>query len=349
MGKGGLTWKTRLARHARRMLCPLLLGWFGSPAAGAVPTHYNFVVAPDGSGDFTSVQAAIDAVPAQSPETTAIYVKAGTYTEKLSLDDTKWNVELIGENADNTILTWNDYGGEADTAFYTDGVTSTASTYVAGKNFTARNLTFANSAGAGAQAIALAATGRRGRFFDCRFLGYQDTLLAMYGKQFFKRCYVEGVTDFIYGNATAVFAHCTISCQDAGFVTAAATPATHDFGFVFRYCTVTGGAPDGSVFLGRPWGDTARVVFFRCELGPQIIPAGWAGSDGAGGDGGSVLFAEYDNTGAGARAAGRVDWSTQLTDDEAAAYTLKRIFGIGTSGGRMDVDVTSLPWYNEGL
>ncbi len=339
---------TALARQLRRAACPLLLGLFGCPAAGAVPTTYDFVVAQDGSGNFTTVQAAVDSIPDNRTETTTIFVKAGTYVGRVVVPATKWNVELVGESADTTILSWDDYGGNPDSTGFVENIDSTASAFIGGKNFTARNLTFANSHGAGSQATALTAAGNRGRFFDCRFLGYQDTIQLLGHKEYFKRCYIEGATDFIYGSSTAVFTRCTLSSVDGGYITAADTPATSVYGLVFRSCTLTGVAPAASVFLGRSWG-TARAVFIGCELGAHIIPVGWQDDAGVGDADGAVICAEYGSTGPGAQPDARVAWSLQFTDDEAAAYTLKKIFGIQTIGALNLPMEARLPWYNEGL
>ena len=330
----------------RRLILPALLALSGVQASAVETTVRSFVVAQDGSGDFTTVQAALDTVPDQGKEPTVIHIKPGTYREKITVSVTKWYVELDGDDAASTILTWADYSGQPNTDVYTEGVTTTASVWIEGKHFTARNLTFANSADARVPATAAAVIGGKARFFDCRFVGYQDTLEVMYREQYFKRCYIEGAVDIIFGNSTAVFDQCTIFCTDSGFVTAAATPETSEYGYVFRHCTVTGTAPEASVYLGRPWGEAGRTVFIHCDLGAIIAPDGWADWDDKGALGGNVFYAEYEDTGEGAQAASRVSWASQLTDEDAAAYRLRKIFDITAAPG-MHVDVVQKPWYDE--
>ena len=247
----------------------------------------DIVVDSGGKGDFKTVQAAIDSVASGNKERVRILIRPGTYTEKLVVR--KPMVSFIGEGAkpEETVLTFNQSAlspKPEGKAGETVGTTGSASTLIAGNDFVAENLTFANSTPDNvAQAVALKTQADRLVFKNCRFLGFQDTLYPTAGRQYFKDCYITGDTDFIFGNAIAVFDHCTINSSDAGFVTAANTKPETPHGFVFLDCTLT--ATDaaakrpGTTFLGRPWqwdrGTKASVTLIRTKIGPHIADAGW--------------------------------------------------------------------------
>jgi pectinesterase len=137
---------------------------------------------------------------------------------------------------------------------------------------------------------------------------------------------IEGTVDFIFGWSTAVFDRCILVCKDHGFVTAPSTNEGTAFGFVFLNCKITGNAPEGAFYLGRPWRPFGKSAFLRCELGTMIKPEGWHNWDKPDAEK-SVYFAEYQNTGAGASQKERVSWSHQLTDEEALHYTPEMILG----------------------
>lgn len=310
-----------------------------SPAHTAQPTAYNIVVAQDGSGDFTTVQAAIDAAARRRPNQRVIYIKTGVYEEKVA--EPTNNVVLVGEDANRTIITCDDYVYSPDEYGEPLGTDQSATFWVYGADVTMYNLTIENASDSGLQAVALWAQGDRDRFFGCRFLGYQDTLYASHRTQYFKNCYITGSVDFIFGAATAVFDHCTIDCQSDGYVTAASTPEKKQFGFVFRNCMIKGDAEARSVYLGRPWRAGAAVAFIHCMISDVINPAGWdnfeyLGLIGAGD------FAEYGNTGAGADLSRRVNWTLKLSAAEAAEFTLKNIYKVPPGA----TDAAAL-WYKD--
>ncbi|GAB4032177.1 hypothetical protein GCM10028809_30020 [Spirosoma gilvum] len=289
----------------------------------------RITVAQDGSGDYKTVQAALNTIPTNNPTRIVIYIKQGTYKEKLKLDSTQHNVTLIGENKASTILTYDDYSGKT----LPDGTklrTSTSgSFYIFGNDFRAENLTFENTAGPVGQAVAAFVTGDRAVFINCRFLGNQDTLYtgmpSQYGRQYYKDCYIEGTVDFIFGSATAVFDHCTIfSKKNGNYVTAASTPEGKPYGYVFLNCTLTSDAPPASMYLGRPWRDFAKTVFINCQLGDHIKPEGWHNWDKPNAEK-TTFYAEYNSKGPGAHPSSRVSWSKQLTTEEANSYKPERI------------------------
>jgi pectinesterase len=283
------------------------------------------VVAPDGSGQFRTVQAAVDAAPSQSAQPVIIQLKKGTYREKIVVPPQKTHLVLRGDDAAGTVITYADHVGA-------NGI-STPTSYsvlVKANDFTAENVTFENAAGYTAgQAVALHVEADRAAFRHCRLLGNQDVLFLALGgtRQYFRDCHIEGTTDFIFGASTAVFDHCTIRSKKNSFVTAASTPAGQVHGFVFLACTLTADtALAKKVYLGRPWRPNAKVVYVRCELGGHIVPAGWENWKNPANEK-TAYYAEYRSAGPGANPAGRVPWAHQLTAREAKQYTVGRVLG----------------------
>ena len=288
----------------------------------------DFVVAKDGSGQFKTVQEAINAVPDFRKKVTTIYIKNGTYKEKLILPTSKTMVTFIGEDVKKTILTFDDYAQKKNRFGEEVGTTGSSSFYIFGSDFTAENITFENSAGPVGQAVAVRIEGDRVYFKNCRFLGNQDTLYT-YGensRQYYKNCYIEGTVDFIFGWSTAYFDDCEIFCKQNGYVTAASTPEGARYGYVFRNCNITGSAPENSFYLGRPWRPHAKTVFIQCKLGKQIKPEGWHNWDKPEAEK-LTFYAEYKNTGPGANPKARVKWAKQLTDEDAREFTPEKVLG----------------------
>ncbi len=300
----------------------LLLSFTGLSASA-----FDFVVAKDGSGDYSTVQEAINAVPDFRKNRTIIFIKSGVYKEKLVLSDSKTNVSFIGEKAETTILTYDDFALKKNRFGEEMGTTGSTSFYIFGEGFRAENITFENSAGSVGQAVAVRIDGDKVAFRNCRFLGNQDTLYPHgdRSRQYYKNCYIEGTVDFIFGWSTAVFDSCTIFCKDHGYVTAPSTPEQAEFGFVFLNCKITGDAPQASFYLGRPWRPYGKSVFIGCDLGGHIKPEGWHNWNDPGKEK-TAFFAEYKNTGLGAKGK-RVDWSLQLSGEEAKKYNVKNVLG----------------------
>jgi len=297
----------------------------GAAQAQTAPKADPITVAQDGSGTYRTVQEAVDAVPNQAQKTVTILIKKGTYREKLVVPTLKTHIKLVGESADNTVLTFNDHTGDAaghDTY-------SSHSVLVQANDFAAENITFENNAGYTAgQAVALHVEGDRCAFRNCRVVGNQDILFLATGhtRQYFKDCYLEGTTDFIFGASTAVFDHCIIKSKKNSFITAASTPVEQPYGFVFLNCKLTADTTLAKkVHLGRPWRPSAKVVFLNTEMGAHIAPSGWDNWKKPENEK-TAYFAEFNSTGPGAKPAVRVAWSHQLTAKEAKQYTLKVIF-----------------------
>ncbi|TXK49135.1 pectin esterase [Pontibacter qinzhouensis] len=310
-----------------KKLSVLLILLFCAFIQGQAQKH-DFVVAKDGSGDFKTVQEALQAVPDFRKKTTTIFIKNGIYKEKLTLAATKTNVRLVGENVKSTVLTYDDFASKKNRFGEEIGTTGSTSFFVFGDDFSAENITFENSSGPVGQAVAVRIDGDRVMFTNCRFLGFQDTLYphGEKSRQYYKNCYIEGTVDFIFGWSTAVFEDCEIFCKkDGGYVTAASTEPETPFGFVFLNCRITGDAPANSFYLGRPWRPFAKTAFINCTLGKQIKPEGWHNWNKPDAEK-TTVYAEYNSKGPGAAPAKRVNWAKQLTPQEAQQYTPDNIF-----------------------
>lgn len=285
---------------------------------------YDFVVARDGSGNFTTIQAAIDASKAFPDVPITIFIKNGVYQEKVVVPACNTHLRLIGESAEKTILTFGDHFDKINR-----GRNSTFYTYtllVEADDFRVENMTIENSAGPVGQAVALHVEGDRCAFVNCRFLGNQDTvyLAGQTSRDYFANCYIEGTTDFIFGAATAYFEKCTLHSKTNSYVTAASTNQGKKYGFVFNECKLTAADGVNKAYLGRPWRDYARVVYLHCSIGKHIAPAGWENWSKTSRDK-TAFYAEFENNGEGATTSQRVAWSHQLTKKEAANYTKEKV------------------------
>ncbi|PRD53730.1 pectinesterase family protein [Sphingobacterium gobiense] len=304
----------------------IILVFFWMEAAWGA--SYDFVVSKDGSGDFETVQEAIDAVPSFRKEGTTIFVKKGVYKEKIILAFPKQHIKLIGEDKFNTILTFDDFAQKKNAFGEEIGTSGSSSFYCLGEGFIAENITFENSAGPVGQAVAIWVGADKATFINCRFLGYQDTLYT-YGKgarQLYVNCYIEGTVDYIFGSSTAWFEACELHCKKSGYITAASTPETTEYGYIFNNCIITGAEDVQRFYLGRPWRPYAKVVFMHCILPDFIVSEGWH-NWGKESNEQTAFYAEYENTGEGALSQSRVKWSQQLTDEEAGELTLSTVFG----------------------
>lgn len=292
-------------------------------------TGQSATVAIDGSGQFKSVQAALDAVPEGNDQPFTIYIKQGIYKEVITVDARKNFVRLVGEEKSNTILTYDNHAGTKMPNGDTLNTWTCASFFVYGNDFHAENITFQNTAGFTAgQAVGLRIEGNRVSLKNCRIVGNQDILfLSGSGvKHFFQDCYIEGTTDFIFGAATAVFKNCHIHSKKNSHVTAASTNSIIPFGFVFFDCKLTADSTLNKVSLGRPWSPTASVTYINCWMDKHIIAEGWNNWKNAANET-TARYAEYNSMGPGANAKARVPWSKQLSEEEVKKYTIKNIFG----------------------
>lgn len=290
---------------------------------------FNYIIAKDNSSKYHSIQEVLNLIPAGNKKLVHIFVKKGIYQEVITVDASKSNILLEGENEDNTIINYNNHSGIRDANGDTLNTWTCATAFIYGNDFQARHITFSNQAGFNAgQAVALRVEGNRASFFNCKMVGFQDVLfLSGNGvKQYYKNCYIEGTTDFIFGAATALFENCTMHSKKNSHVTAASTNSIIPFGFVFKNCTLTGDSALNKVSLGRPWSPTASVTYLNCYLGKHIIEEGWNNWKNPANEL-TARFSEYQSTGPGANPLKRVGWSKQLSAEQATALTTLKILG----------------------
>jgi pectinesterase len=287
----------------------------------------QFTVATDGSGDFTGVQEAINAVRVHWQEETVIYIKNGVYREKIVVPDNNNWISLIGESQEGTIITNNEHARMIGADGKEIGTFKTSVLTAGGDDFRLENLTIQNTAGVGdgiGQALALYLSGDRAVLNKVRLLSYQDTLYTCKGRHYFNNCYIAGHVDFIFGGATAVFDECEIHSLRKGYITAASTEEQTACGYVFLNCKLTGAADHSTVFLGRPWRPYAHTVFINTWMGAHIKPEGWENWRNPDNER-TARYAEYGSTGPGANQSSRVGWSRQLTAAEVEKLTVPYI------------------------
>lgn len=315
--------------------------------------------------DFHKISDAIASIPDDNKEPITIFLRKGTYKEKLVIN--KPYITLEGEDVEDTIITYDDYANMIMEDGSKRGTFRSYSVFIDTHDFTAKNIIFENSAGFGrevGQALALYVDGDRIIFDNCYFIASQDTLFTaplpptafqtggftgpkefaerINGRHYYHNCFIRGDVDFIFGSATAYFDQCEIFSQKTddlpaaeheseqkvyGYVTAASTAEGQDYGYVFNECKLTSNCPKKSVYLGRPWRSFAKTIFINCELGEHIKDEGW--HDWNKPDAHETIFyAEYNSTGAGANAikeGKRAPFSKQLTAEEASFYTKERV------------------------
>ncbi|MEJ6980910.1 pectinesterase family protein [Pedobacter sp. P351] len=299
-----------------------------NPAIEALSVKPDKVVAADGSGDFKTIQAAVDAAPSGLSAYYLIYIKEGVYKEVVTIPRNKTFIYFRGESADKTILTYDNFSSKLDPNGVAYGTSRSSSVFIKATNFKAENLTFENSAGINAgQALAISIQADLAAFRNCKFLGNQDTYYAAVNTtQYLKNCHIAGTVDFMFGGSTAVFESCTIHSLKGGYVTAASTPQGKKYGYVYLNCKLTGIANDASVYLGRPWRPYANVVYIDCEMGKHIRSEGWNNWNNSANET-TAFYAEYNSTGEGYKPGKRQKWSNQLTKLQAQDYTVAKILG----------------------
>lgn len=246
------------------------------PELGQYVRHYDFVVAKDGSGDFFTVQDAVDAVPDFREATTSILVRPGVYEEKIVVPQSKTHLSIIGQG--DVTVTRDNRASRLNACGDAMGTPGSATAFIFPDDFYCENITFANPSGVKAgQAVACLTGGDRMFFRNCRFVGFQDTLYAYgLGRQYYEDCHIEGSVDFIFGPATALFNRCEIrNNREKGYITAPSTPQYRPYGFVFIDCRLTADPGCDRCWLSRPWKEYGKTVFIRCDIGGHIRPEGW--------------------------------------------------------------------------
>ena len=271
-------------------------------------------VSPEGKGDVRTVSEAVEKIAADNKERCVIRIAAGTYKEQIRVPANKPYISFLGEAAEKTILTFSLSNKEA-------GSTSAAyATYIGGHDFHAENITFENSFGTGSQAVAVLVEADRAVFRNCRFLGWQDTLYAKNGRQYYKDCYIEGHVDFIFGQAAAVFESCHIHSKGDGYIAAPMRYAADEpAGFIFDKCRLTSSNTDKGVYLGRPWRDYGRTIYLNTKMDAAIHPEGWHRWEPQREK--TAFFAEYNSKGSGGDQTSRVRWARLLNEEDTKAFT----------------------------
>lgn len=291
-----------------------------SAAANKYDNPDTIVVSRDGTGEFRTIDEALEVCRAFMEYHKVIYVKNGVYKEKLIVPQWLTNIEILGEDRDKTIVTYDDHanirlpGTERNM-----GTFRTYTMKIEGSRITLKNITIENNAAKLGQAVALHTEGDRLTFVNCRFLGNQDTVYTGTPgtRLYFENCYIEGTTDFIFGPSMAWFEACEIHSKADSYITAASTPQDQQYGYIFNNCKLTADANVTKVYLGRPWRDYGYTLFMNCDLGGHIRPEGWHNWQKNREQ--TARYMEYNNHGAGSSTANRVAWSKQLTKKEAAA------------------------------
>jgi pectinesterase len=276
-----------------------------------VPSLADAVVAADGSGQYRTVQEAINAVPQNTTaeQRWVIFVKAGTYREIVYVQREKRYVTLAGEGAMRTRITHDLHANMAGLDGKPIDTFRTPTVQIDSDDFRVENLTLENAAGPVGQALAVRVDGARVAFRNCRFLGWQDTVFLNRGRHTFEDSYIEGHVDFIFGGATAFFDRCHIHCLRDGYITAASTPPDQAEGFVFRSSRITGAA-GVKTYLGRPWRDHAAVAFIDTEMSDVVRAEGWHNWDRPERET-TVRFSEVRSRGPGASPKSRVPWASK--------------------------------------
>lgn len=315
-------------------------------------------IAKDGSGDFCRISDGLAWLEAQHADgklgrdQKTIYVRKGIYDERVEVKIP--HVTIIGEDWKETRITYHLYALMPREDIGKLGTFRSYTMMVDTHDVTVTNLTIENSAGTGptiGQAVALYADGDRLIFEHCRLLAGTDTLFTgplppfelkkngfvgpkqfaprINGRQLYRHCYIEGDVDFIFGSATAYFERCEIFCKNRNlpvnsYATASSTAEGQKYGYVFESCRFDSDCPPATAYLGRPWRNFARTVILHSYIGPHICPEGWHDWDKPEARS-TILYAEYENYGAGYVADARPEWARILTEAEAEEYTRDKV------------------------
>lgn len=323
---GGNLWKRSLLLTVFSWVISLFT-FSEARAASPYDNPDTIVVARDGTGNFRNVDEAIEVCRAFMDYHKVIFVKRGVYKEKLIIPQWLQNIEIVGEDRDETIITWDDHANiKTQERPQGMGTFRTYTLKVEGNDITFRNITIENNSARLGQAVALHTEGDRLLFVNCRLLGNQDTVYTGVAgtRLYFDHCYIEGTTDFIFGPSTAWFEQCDIYCKANSYITAASTPKDVKYGYVFNQCNVTCAEGVEKVYLGRPWRDYGYTLFMHCTLPRQIRPEGWHHWQKEREQ--TARYLEFENTGEGADTSRRAAWSRQLTKKEVKEITIENIF-----------------------
>lgn len=297
--------------------------WSAFAYSGSKP-QTEFLVAQDGTGDYKSIQQAILATKAFPPERITLKLKNGVYREKVRVYEWNTLLTLEGESMDKTIITFDDHFKKLNKGRNSTFLTPTVQ--VDADDFIAKNITIRNTAGDVGQAVALAVNANRALFAKVRLEGNQDTLYVTGdgNKMLFTNCYIEGTTDFIFGEASALFNNCTLVAKKDSYITAASTRQGAGWGLVFLNAKLEAKKGVSKVYLGRPWRPFANTVFINAHMGAHIAKEGWHNWGKIEAQK-TAYYAEYGTRGAGENTKARVPWSHSLSKTQAQAYGIDRL------------------------
>ncbi|EOY22714.1 hypothetical protein QUC31_007881 [Theobroma cacao] len=274
----------------------------------------------DGSGDFDTITKAIASVPSGNTKRVIISIGGGSYREKIRIDRSKPFITFYGDPRNMPNLS---YDGTARQY----GTVDSATLIVESDYFVAANIVIQNTAPrpdgvmVGAQAVSLRISGDKAAFYNCKIIGFQDTLCDDRGNHFFKDCYIRGTVDFIFGSGKSLYLNTVLYVDGQKGVTVITAQAressSENTGYSFVHCTVTGTA--SGAYLGRAWKTSPRVVFAYTNMSSVIHPLGW--SDNLHPERAkTVFFGEYKCKGKGASFSGREKYAKRLTDGEAKPF-----------------------------
>ncbi|KDP28280.1 hypothetical protein JCGZ_14051 [Jatropha curcas] len=303
------------------LLFALLHCWSGSEASDCQYSKnhvaYTITVDKSGKGNFSSVQSAINHIPERNTRWIRIRISSGKYNEKVTVPARKPCIVFEGAGRHLTSIEWGDHQD-----------TSTSATFTSNPdNIVAKGITFKNTYNWGKakitnwrQAVSARLKGDKYAFYDCAFLGLQDTLWDENGLHYFRGCYIEGAVDFIFGKAQSIYEECVISVnigkyekESKGSITAQKKEwPEYKSGFVFKNCVING---TGKAILGRAWGPYSTVIIYNSFLSEVVDPKGWDAWEYYGHEA-NLTYVEANNNGEGANTSMRVSWLKKLSSNE---------------------------------
>ncbi|KAL3733476.1 hypothetical protein ACJRO7_022925 [Eucalyptus globulus] len=312
-------------------------------------TKFDLVVAKDGSGNFTSINDAVAAAPTHSKTRFVIYIKEGVYFEYVVVDSTKTNLMFVGDGIGKTSIRGNRNNVDGWSTYLS------ATVIVQGNKFLAKGITMENFSGPSKyQAVAFRSNSEKSAFFQCSFLGYQDTLYMHSGRQFYRDCEVYGTVDFVFGNAAVVFQNCSLYARKPNdkqinvFTVQGRYNLADKTGMSFLGCKFLA-APDlvpvqssFKTFLGRPWKEFSTTVIIKSYIDDLVDPAGWLEFNNTVGLS-TLFYGEYLNSGPSSNTIGRVKWPGYKVIDSLAEASM---FTVGSLiQGTQWLKDTGFPYY----
>lgn len=284
------------------------------------------VVDQHGKGHSKTVQGAVDMVPNHNTQRVKIYIYPGIYREKVLVASTKPYISFIGRRNQTAgaVITWNSKSSDRGPNGQTLGTYGSATVGIESDYFCATEVTFENSVvaaagGYGMQGVALRVNSNRAMFYRVKIKGTQDTLLDNTGTHYFYKCYIQGKVDFIFGSAKSLYEKCRLESIAENYGAIAAhhrDSPRQDTGFSFVGCRIRG---TGNVYLGRAWGDYARIIYSNSYMEDIINPAGWSQWNHPEREK-TAVFGEYQCQGRGADRRRRVPWSKSFSHEEARPF-----------------------------